>query len=91
MVKEKTKDYIVTQKGIQGHDIGEVVKLSDEKAASLVNKIRLKCDYESDAKAAMKAKSLQKELAAMTKERDEALALVEELQAQLKVENGKAS
>lgn len=39
--KESTRKYIVTQTNTLNHKVGDVIELTDTKAAALVNKVRL--------------------------------------------------
>ena len=54
--KPKTKNYIITKfgvclKGTEETPVGEKVMLTDDKAASLIGKVRLLKDYEDEQNA----------------------------------------
>jgi len=84
MATQKTQEYVITRKGVDDKSIGDIVKLTEDQALGLVNKVRLKRDHESEAKSGIKLREVQKELKAAIDERDEALFLVEELREQSK-------
>jgi len=72
MSKEKTRKYIVTHpgvclKGTKEEEKGAKVDLTEEKAAAMVNKVRLLGDYEAE----LSNGDSTKELEAMTAERDD--------------------
>ena len=43
------KSYIVIRKHCLGHPIDTIIKLTDEKAAALVGKVRLKTDHDKES------------------------------------------
>ena len=81
----KTKAYIVADStcclnGIRAEKVGTKVKLTDEKAASMVGKVRLLKDHEATGKS---EQELIKENSKLTNQVEELAAQVEDLTAQL--------
>jgi cell division protein FtsB len=54
---ENTKEYIVVKENTLCHKVGDVIKLNDKAAATLVNKVRPRDEVVGESKAGRKSKA----------------------------------
>lgn len=64
----KTSIYIVTKKHCLGHEVGAEINLTEQKAAALIGKIRLKDEVEDENELAQAAGKAQEKINELEKE-----------------------
>lgn len=66
--KSPTKKYVVLMKHCLNYKVGQVVELTDKKAASLAGKVRLKSELDNESEPEKHVMELTKENEALSKE-----------------------
>lgn len=61
--KEQTKEYVVIKKNTLNYDVSDVVDLTEKEAKTLINKVRLKDQHDSQLKGSKEFSVLNKDLA----------------------------
>lgn len=69
--KVPTKKYVVTMKHCLNYKVGQMVELTDKKAASLSGKVRLKSEFDIESESQSTVIELTKASEALVKENNE--------------------